>query len=97
MGEICSREETIHFLAECIARAYVVSKGNTGYDSDIYWHTRERVMEVAREHSIRTPEVISHFTRAFRWVYVNTEFKDDNPFWPLTMHPDLLIEEVHSS
>lgn len=92
-----ARLTVMNHLAECIARAYMLSGCRTDYNSDIYWHTRERVMEIARSYGIKTQQVLERYKQQFRWIDPTTEFGDNNPFWYSTMHPDLLVKEVHDS
>lgn len=92
------RNQTIHELAECIARAYVASGGKTDNGSDIYWHTRESVMGIARVFGIKIQEIISYYNTQFGWVDIRQpNFLASNPYWPDTAHPDLIVRDVHDS
>ena len=91
-----SRHQALHELAKCIAFAKALAGGNESSKSDVYWHTREKVMEIARsEYGFRIPEVLGCYKSQF--TFGCDTRPEDNPFWFEVMHPDHLAAEVHTT
>lgn len=82
-------------LAACIERARLLSPG-LGPENDVYWHTRERAAEIARERGVRIPDLIHHAT--YRVNYPEAEIRRlSAPFWDDVAHPFLIVREVLES
>lgn len=89
------RIEIIDYLAECIKFAEDASGKSVTVNNDVYWYTRESVMEVAKQNGIRIPEILEWHKKDYTW---NAKRKpDSNPFWLDVAHPSIILKEVHDS
>ncbi len=83
-------------LACCVPRAQSVSGLQIGSDNDVYWHTREACLVIARSYGFLTTEFVRAIFAAN--MLSDREILDrSRVFWPRVAHPDVLAREVMES
>lgn len=83
-------------LACCCPRAQAVSGRQVEPDNDIYWHTREACLQIARDNGLMTAVFIRAVAAAN--LLPDKEIRErSSSFWPRVAHPDVLAREVMES
>ena len=99
-----TKEEMTLILACCIRRARKASSEQSGdrpitesSEDEIYWHTREACLEVARQHKIFWPEVVRAVEHGTIDLLDSEVEERSASVWFDVMNPILLCREVMES
>ncbi len=79
-------------LACCVTRAQSVSGRQIGADNDVYWHTREVCVDIARSRGMSISAIFAANMLSDREILDRSRV-----FWPRVAHPDVLAREVMES
>lgn len=89
-------------LATCVVLALMKSGGQENAENDVYWHTREASVQVARMRGFKITSLVRK-VEEFRGKLVFSVITKQNPailkgavadVWPYVAHPSLILEEV---
>jgi hypothetical protein len=83
-------------LACCCPRALTASGRQVVPGNDVYWHTREACLKIARFHGLTTPEFVRAISAA-NLLPIKEIWERSASFWPSVAHPDVLAREVMES
>lgn len=76
-------------LACCVPRAQSASGRQAAPDNDVYWHTREACVAMARSNGFLTQEIVRAISHAN--CLNDDEIRErSSQFWPQVAHPLIL-------
>lgn len=93
----------IEILGMCVQLAYEYGieadpKAGRGTRNEIYWYTREKCAEKAKELGLGTVAFVRQIqTQEYRRNTKKFLAEQVRKFWPEVCHPDILIKEVLNS
>lgn len=89
--------DILDILACCVEKARLESGYSEKPDNDVYWHTREACLEVAKRHGKSIREYVKSIYKFAREEYPDSLWSEAKEIWPEVAHPSLIVRDVHNS